>query len=119
MFRTGLKPGMWLSGVRFKKRPEPTCVNHTSSGPSRSEINVTNLPSGDSAASASSPSKLVSRVNVAFDSGLSGGGLRRATPHPARPDASAVTAIGAHRRHDEGTAATAGPSIVTGALPPA
>lgn len=79
---------MWLSLVRFSKRPEPTCVSQTSSGPSRSERNAANLPSGDSAASASSPSKFVNRVKIALASGLSGGGLRRPTLHPARRTAN-------------------------------
>ena len=67
MFRVGLSVGMWLSGVRFWKRPEPTCVSQTSSGPSRSARNAANLPSGDRIAWTSSPSKFVNRVKVAFD----------------------------------------------------
>src|SRR6185295_6571083 len=117
-FRVGLNPGMWLSGVRFTKLAEPTCVSHTSSGPLRSDRNVANLPSGDSAAWTSSPSKFVNRVNVALVSGLSGANFRRLIPHPARADPSATSMIAAHRLHRElGQGTVARSTAVAGAFP--
>ena len=118
IFRTGLNPGMWLSQLRFTKRPEPTRVSHKSSGPSQLETNAANFPSGESVASASSPAKLVNRVKVALDNGLSGAGLARLRLQPAKADVSARRLIATHRLHRECRDVPRGsPATLAGALP--
>src|SRR5439155_211327 len=67
-----------------------------SRGPSRSERNAANLPSGERAASASAPSKLVSLVNFAFSSGLSmEDDVPRGLTHQAAPAATKTAAAAA------------------------
>ena len=50
--------------------PLPIWLTQTSDGPSRSERKVTNFPSGEIAASVSSPGKSVTRSTVAPSSGF-------------------------------------------------
>ena len=56
--------------VMFTNSPLPIGLTHTSKRPSRSETNDMNLPSGEIAASTSSPSKSVTRSILASASGL-------------------------------------------------
>ncbi len=60
-----------LPFVRLKNCPVATWLNQMSYGPSRSEINVTNFPSGEIAASSSNPGKSVKRVKWALARGFS------------------------------------------------
>src|ERR1035437_3531710 len=59
-----------LPWVRLTALPVPTWLTQMSKGPLRLERNATNLPSGEMAASRSTPSKSVSRVNFALASGF-------------------------------------------------
>ena len=105
------------SGSRSGPNP-PVSATHRAGHRDRKEMWRICRPAIASPA-ASSPSKFVNRVNVALDNGLSGAGLRRLTPHPARADASATRMIAAHRLHRECAETTAGrPTAIAGAFPP-
>ena len=56
--------------VRLVNRPLPTCVSQRCIGPSRSDMNATNLPSGEIDAIVSVPGKSVMRMKSASASGL-------------------------------------------------
>jgi hypothetical protein len=56
--------------VKSVNRPLPTCVSQTCIGPSRSDMNATNLPSGEIDAIVSVPGKSVMRMKSASASGL-------------------------------------------------
>src|SRR5271167_2543977 len=56
--------------VKLWNCPEPTCVTHTSIGPSRSDRNATNCPSRETAAAWATPSKSVTVWNRAFAIGF-------------------------------------------------
>ena len=62
---TGIKPL-----ERLRASLPPTCMTQASKGPAWSEMNATNLPSLEIAASYSDPSQSVSRVNRAPASGF-------------------------------------------------
>ena len=75
----------------------PTWLSQTSNGPSRSARNATHLPSGETAAACSAPSKLVKRVNVALASGFSEASRGRLVSR--RPTAAASAATATHGSH--------------------
>lgn len=103
-----------LPCVRLVKRPVPTWLNQRSNGPSRSERNVTNLPSGEMAASVSSPGKSVTRVKRPLASGFStgAGACRRPSHHTAGSASTrAAAAIGHPTPFRD---ATATPALILG-----
>ena len=102
-----------LPFVRLMNRPVPTCVRKTSGGPSRSETNATNLPSGEIAASYSALSKSVKRTNVAPLRGFCGIAAVRLLSHRMKPAASPAAATqGSHFTPRPAGAAGAASSVL-------
>ena len=96
MPRSGPRTSGTVPRVRFWRLPLLVWQIQTSNGPSWSEMNAANFPSGEIVGFDSLPVKSVNRLNRAPASGLSDRGSGRSRVHIHRPRLATSTTAAAH-----------------------